>query len=345
MLKPAGKTPVTDTPRTLAAMRRNANEYEPRWPEPAHPAADLRKCISRLEQAADPTDADQARQEALHHLAVWRDEMPAESRQAADAALALVGAACHLPDDTAAAERLNELAGLLELLEQQPAADWGTAPAPEQYRSAAQRLLYLLASADEASGCELSLRWHQQQNGRAPHPETGYATALESALLLPVAEQHTSAAVSIAAAAVHHRLEQPAPCWQQPAEPTPHYRGIVSLDIDDTIDLNDGYPAPISWTQVRELQDAGWMVGSCSDRPPSDQRRVWAEAGLTEAFAIPKELLHGLRSLHPELEVHHVGDSAERDELPALAQGVGFIRHTDFRTADFVTENDRRPPP
>ena len=338
MLKPAGKTPVTGAPRRLAAMRRNPSEYEHRWPEPADPAADLRQCINRLEHATDPTDADHARQAALNHLAVWRDEMPAESRQTADAALALVGAACQQLDDTAAADRLTELAGLLEQLEQQPVADWGAAPAPEQYRTQEQRLLYLLANADEAGGYELSHRWHQQQNGRAPHPETGYATALESALLLPVDEADASAAVGIAAAVVHHRLEQPAPRWQQPPQYPPDYRGIISLDIDDTIDLNDGYPAPISWTQVQELQDAGWMVGSCSDRPPSDQRRVWAEAGLTEAFAIPKELLHGLRSLHPDLAVHHAGDSSERDQLPAQAQGVGFIRHTDFRTDDFLAD-------
>ena len=84
------------------------------------------------------------------------------------------------------------------------------------------------------------------------------------------------------------------------------------------------------------------MVGSCSDRASSSQRQVWAEAGLTEAFAIPKQLLHGLRYLHPELNIHHVGDSADRDELPAKAQGVGFIRHTDFRTADFIAGTDTK---
>lgn len=318
-------------------MRRNPDEYDYRWREPTDPATDRRQSIARLTDAFDPADAGQARQEALHHMAGWRDEMPDESRQATDAALALVGAACQLLDDAAVAERLTELAGLLQLLEQQPPADWGNVPAPEQYRTEAQRLLYLLANADEASRQELSYRWHRQQTGQKPDPQTGYIAALESALLLPVGEPDISAAVGITAAVVHHRLEQPVPRWRQPAEFGPQYRGIISLDIDDTVDLNDGYPAPISWAQVRELQGAGWMVGSCSDRAPSDQRRVWAEAGLKEAFAIPKELLHGLRRLHPELKIHHVGDNTERDELPAQRQGVGFIRHTDFRTADFIT--------
>ena len=282
-------------------MRRNPGEYDYRWREPDDAATDRRQSIDRLADALDPADAGLARQEALHHLAAWRDEMPDESRQAADAALALVGAAAQLMGDTAAAERLTELAGLLEHLEQQPPADRGSVPAPEQYRTEAQRLLYLLANADEAASQELSYRWHRQQTGQKPALETGYIAALESALLLPVGEPDISAAVGITAAVVHHRLEQPVPRWRhQATEFGPRYRGIISLDIDDTIDLNDGYPTPISWAQVRELQNAGWMVGSCSDRAPSDQRRVWAEAGLTEAFAIPKELLHGLRRLHPE---------------------------------------------
>lgn len=111
-------------------MRRNPDEYDYRWREPDDAATDRRQSIDRLADALDPTDAGLARQEALHHLAAWRDEMPDESRQAADAALALVGAASQLLDDTAAAERLTELAGLLEHLEQQPPADRGSVPAP-----------------------------------------------------------------------------------------------------------------------------------------------------------------------------------------------------------------------
>lgn len=74
------------------------------------------------------------------------------------------------------------------------------------------------------------------------------------------------------------------------------------------------------------------MVGSCSDRAPSDQRQVWAEAGLTEAFAIPKELLHGLRTLHPDLAVHHVGDSA--DPGRTTGQGTGRRLYSPRRLQD-----------
>ena len=111
--------------------------------------------------------------------------------------------------------------------------------------------------------------------------------------------------------------------------------GVFSLDIDDTIDLSDGYPAPVKPAHITQLLEQGWIVGTASDREPSEQRAVMEQLGFPDlAFAVPKELLWAVKALVPAQRYIHAGDSAERDRKPAAAQGWEYLTHHE--AANFV---------
>ena len=223
-----------------------------------------------------------------------------------------------------------DLRAALEHLDNYPPEDHGRHAGPAHYRTNRERILYALASASEHPGSDLILDWHRQHNaGAAPdlsNPPRALAYLLEQQLRT---NPETDAAALITL--LHHAQETTAPVWNEPAVdwPTPP-PAVYSFDIDDTIDLGDGYPAPVTWEQIRDLQQRGYIVGSCSDRDTADQRIVWQEAGVAENFAIPKELLWALKAAWPGVGVYHVGDSDRRDRIPAEQQGVAFIQHTNF---------------
>ena len=115
----------------------------------------------------------------------------------------------------------------------------------------------------------------------------------------------------------------------------PGCAGVFSLDIDDTIDLDDGYPAPVRPEDIGVLMAHGYIVGTASDRLPSEQRQVMSELGWSDlAFAVPKELLYDVRIIVPAPRHIHAGDSPERDRKPALDQGWEYLTHHE--AADFI---------
>ena len=42
---------------------------------------------------------------------------------------------------------------------------------------------------------------------------------------------------------------------------------LISFDIDGTLEVGDP-PGPLTMDMVRIVQDKGFLIGSCSDRPP-----------------------------------------------------------------------------
>ncbi len=98
---------------------------------------------------------------------------------------------------------------------------------------------------------------------------------------------------------------------------------VVSFDIDGTLEF--GQPAgPIPVTTVLALQRAGAVVGSASDRLPSDQRRLWDGAHVQVGFAVPKHELHGVPGRFPGSPLIHIGDGIG-DRLSARAAGAHYI--------------------
>ena len=104
--------------------------------------------------------------------------------------------------------------------------------------------------------------------------------------------------------------------------PEPRELDIWSFDIDLTLEMPDDEPGCqglISISRLHQLQGNGAIVGTCSDREPSDQRSAMQALGFTPDFCIPKELLSTLKQLLPGANIIHVGDDARRDRDIAAA--------------------------
>ena len=100
---------------------------------------------------------------------------------------------------------------------------------------------------------------------------------------------------------------------------------IWSFDIDLTLAMPEDEPGcrgfiPIS--RLHHLRGCGAIVGTCSDREPSNQRNTMQDLGFSPDFCIPKEMLSTLRRLFPDAKLIHVGDDAQRDRQIAQECGV-----------------------
>ena len=51
---------------------------------------------------------------------------------------------------------------------------------------------------------------------------------------------------------------------------------LISFDIDGTLEVGDP-PGYITMEMVRRAKDLGYIIGSCSDRTVSNQRRIWVD--------------------------------------------------------------------
>ena len=96
---------------------------------------------------------------------------------------------------------------------------------------------------------------------------------------------------------------------------------VASFDIDLTIHLPDEDDptagGEIRIQRLKDLQAEGYIVGTCSDREPSDQRQVMEGLGFAPDFCIPKELLGAARMLLDGASLVHVGDDDQRDRKMA----------------------------
>ena len=73
-----------------------------------------------------------------------------------------------------------------------------------------------------------------------------------------------------------------------------HGLSILSFDIDLTLatgDQDEEGPALIHPAEISRLKRLGYIVGTCSDREPSDQLRLMETLGQHPHFAIPNEHL------------------------------------------------------
>ena len=109
-----------------------------------------------------------------------------------------------------------------------------------------------------------------------------------------------------------------------------HGLSILSSDIDLTLstgDEDEQGQALIQPAEISRLQRPGFIVGTCSDREPSDQLRLMESLGQHPHFASPKELLACARRLRPGNLHLHVGDDPERDRAMALGTAAEPTSH------------------
>ena len=98
---------------------------------------------------------------------------------------------------------------------------------------------------------------------------------------------------------------------------------LISFDIDGTLEFGDP-PGILTVEMVRTAQDLGYIVGSCSDRTVSNQKRLWAEHSITVAFTVLKHQLDKVKAQFSAEEYYHIGDS-DMDEYYSRQAGFLFL--------------------
>ena len=76
---------------------------------------------------------------------------------------------------------------------------------------------------------------------------------------------------------------------------------------------------------VRKTQEAGILIGSCSDRPLSSQRAIWEQHGIAYDFAVSKHQLPDVKAKFDAEIYYHIGDREDLDRQNALKSGFEFF--------------------
>ena len=121
---------------------------------------------------------------------------------------------------------------------------------------------------------------------------------------------------------------------EKPDRKQPSLKRLISFDIDGTMEFGD--PAgqvPTEW--VKRVKEAGYVIGSASDRTVANQRRLWQENGIELDFVTLKHHLDDLKKQFDVDEYWHVGDSYA-DRLYASRAEFTF-----FEAESFVEEMRR----
>lgn len=122
-------------------------------------------------------------------------------------------------------------------------------------------------------------------------------------------------------------------------------RLLISFDIDGTLAVGDP-PGPVTLQMVAVAQSRGHVIGSASDRTLSEQRQIWAEAGISVDFMCNKHLLTQHISAFDCRRMLHIGDTTS-DEYYAGLAGLEFV-NVNILTSDwsaFLAEVEQRPRP
>ena len=98
---------------------------------------------------------------------------------------------------------------------------------------------------------------------------------------------------------------------------------LISFDIDGTLEVGDP-PGPITLDMVRRAREAGYIIGTCSDRPLSAQRELMDGHNIQVDFVSLKHKLKEVRAAFEAKRYYHTGDT-ELDQQFALKAGFDFI--------------------
>ena len=101
---------------------------------------------------------------------------------------------------------------------------------------------------------------------------------------------------------------------------------LLSFDIDGTLELGDP-PGGVTVEMVRRAHSLGYIVGSCSDRPLSSQRKLWEKMELEPSFVASKHQLYQVKEKFEHVDAfYHMGDR-DTDLAAAQENGFGFWWH------------------
>ena len=99
---------------------------------------------------------------------------------------------------------------------------------------------------------------------------------------------------------------------------------LISFDIDGTLEVGDP-PGALTMDMVRRVQERGFLIGSCSDRPISAQRAIWGQHNIPIDFAVGKMMLPEVMAQFDADAYYHIGDREDLDRKYALEAGFEFL--------------------
>jgi hypothetical protein len=99
---------------------------------------------------------------------------------------------------------------------------------------------------------------------------------------------------------------------------------LISFDIDGTLEVGDP-PGVLTIAMVKKVQKQGFVIGSCSDRPISAQRAIWARHNIAIDFAVGKLMLPEVKAKFVADVYYHIGDREDLDRKYALEAGFEFL--------------------
>jgi len=98
---------------------------------------------------------------------------------------------------------------------------------------------------------------------------------------------------------------------------------LISFDIDGTLEVGDP-PGTITMEMVRRAHALGYIIGSCSDRTVSHQRRLWMDYAISVAFTVLKHQLDLVKAAFTADQYYHIGDT-NMDRYYAERAGFAFF--------------------
>jgi len=106
---------------------------------------------------------------------------------------------------------------------------------------------------------------------------------------------------------------------------------LVSFDIDGTLEFGDP-PGPITASMVLKTREAGYVIGTSSDRPRSAQIRIWGQIGVEPDFVGHKHELDKVRDAYSASRRLHIGDT-NMDRHYAELHGFEYVDVTELPEA------------
>lgn len=98
---------------------------------------------------------------------------------------------------------------------------------------------------------------------------------------------------------------------------------LISFDIDGTM-IFGSPPGHITIEQVKKAKELGYIVGSASDRPISNQEELWRQHEVEVDFVSLKHRLSEIKDKFAVEECLHIGDT-EMDRYFAKQAGFNFL--------------------
>jgi hypothetical protein len=114
---------------------------------------------------------------------------------------------------------------------------------------------------------------------------------------------------------------------------------LLSFDIDGTLELGDP-PGGVTIEMVRRAHELGYLVGSCSDRPLSSQRKMWERIEIEPSFVASKHQLGDVKAQFEHVDAYyHMGDR-DTDFAAAEQNGFGFWWHHEAEEEPWLALTD-----